>query len=80
MLYARADSVETYCTAAEYNLLKSEVTKLAEGYVDDRVWTFIAGRREFPTTSRDGQKAHFEKRPGHEGTDARGARKQIRGV
>jgi hypothetical protein len=62
-LYARADSVEAYFNTSEYGLLKSEVAKLAEGNLDDRVSTFIAGRTEFATTSREQQKAHFEKRP-----------------
>jgi hypothetical protein len=62
-LYARADSVEAYFNTAEYDLLKTEVGKLADGIVDDRVWTFIAGRKEFATNSREGQKVHFERRP-----------------
>jgi hypothetical protein len=62
-LYARTDSVVAYFDPANYDALKSEVAKLAEGIVDKRAWTFLSERKEFATTSRDGQKAHFEKRP-----------------
>jgi len=62
-LYARADLVEAYFNTADYDLLKSEVAKLAEGIVDERAWTFLSERKEFATITRDEQKAHFEKRP-----------------
>jgi hypothetical protein len=62
-LYARADSVVAYFDPANYDALKQEVAKLAEGIVDERAWTFLSERKEFATSSRDEQKAHFEKRP-----------------
>jgi hypothetical protein len=62
-LYAHADSVVAYFDPVNYDALKSEIAKLAEGIVDQRAWTFLAERKKFATTSRDEQKAHFEKRP-----------------
>ena len=61
--YARANSVVAFFDPANEVLLKDEVAKLADGIVDSRVWAYIAERKEFAETTREDQKAHFEKRP-----------------
>lgn len=62
-LYARANSVVAYYSPADYDALKAEVAKLAEGIVDERAESFLSERTEFAKASRGGQKAHLEKRP-----------------
>jgi len=62
-LYERADSVVAYYSPADYDALKVEVAKLAEGVVDERAQSFLSERREFARASREGQKAHMENRP-----------------
>jgi predicted nucleic acid-binding protein len=62
-LYARAILVVTFFDPVNEALLKDEVTKLADGIVDSRAWTYIAERKEFAKRTREDQNAHFEKRP-----------------
>ena len=62
-LYARSDSVVAFYSPADYDALKAEVAKLAQGIVEERAQTFLSARGEFARTSREGQKAHLENRP-----------------
>src|ERR1035437_8659303 len=43
-LYARSDSVVSYYNPADYDALKAEVTKLADGIVDQRAQSFLSKR------------------------------------
>ena len=62
-LYAHSDSVVAYYSPADYDALKAEVAKLAQGIVEERAQTFLLERAEFARTSRDSQRAHLENRP-----------------
>lgn len=62
-LYARSDSVVAFYSPADYDALKAEVAKLAQGIVEERALTFLSERGEFARTSRESQKGHLENRP-----------------
>jgi hypothetical protein len=62
-LYAHSDSVVAFYSPADYDALKEEIAKLAEGIVEERAETFLSERGKFARTSREGQKAHLESRP-----------------
>lgn len=62
-LYARADSVVAYYNPADYDALKAEVTKLAEGIVDQRAQSFLSNRKGLAKAGREEPKTHLEQRP-----------------
>lgn len=62
-LYAGSDSVVAFYSPADYDALKAEIAKLADGIVEERAHTFLSERVEFARTSRADQKAHLENRP-----------------
>jgi hypothetical protein len=54
--------VIAYYSPREYDALRLEIEKLAEGDLDERVRDFLAGRQEFSKSTREDQKAHLENR------------------
>jgi hypothetical protein len=62
-LYARSDSVVSYYNPADYDALKAEVTKLADGIVDQRAQSFLSKRMGLAKASREDPKTHLEQRP-----------------
>jgi hypothetical protein len=62
-LYERSDSVVAYYNPADYDALKAEVAKLAEGIVDQRAKSFLSKRMGFAKASREDPKTHLEQRP-----------------
>jgi hypothetical protein len=62
-LYARADSVVAYYSPADYDALKTEVAKLAEGIVDQRAQSFLSKRKGLAKAGREEPKTHLEQRP-----------------
>lgn len=62
-LYAHADSVIAYYNPADYDALKVEVAKLADGIVDQRAQSFLSKRKELAKAGRQEPKTHLEQRP-----------------
>jgi hypothetical protein len=62
-LYARANSVVAYYNPADYDALKVEVAKLADGIVDQRAQSFLSKRKELAKAGRQEPKTHLEQRP-----------------